>query len=100
MFINGKWKLSADGATREIFNPANNRIMAGLIIFQFGCQKPTALRLNYAGIFSFAEQAHTSSPKIEAPSILSAASYREFAVAFVANAVIIGLSRSRGGAVW
>jgi hypothetical protein len=25
---------------------------------------------------------------------------REFAVAFVANAVIIGFSRSRGGAVW
>ena len=30
MFINGKWKLSADGTTREIFNPANNRIIAGV----------------------------------------------------------------------
>ena len=30
MFINGKWKLSADGVTREIFNPANNRIIAGV----------------------------------------------------------------------
>ena len=28
MFINGKWKLSADGATREIFNPANNEVIA------------------------------------------------------------------------
>jgi len=31
---------------------------------------------------------------------LSLCSYGEFAVAFDANAVIIGLSRSRGGAVW
>ena len=25
MFINGKWKLAANGVTREIFNPANNK---------------------------------------------------------------------------
>ena len=27
MFIDGKWKLAANGATREIFNPANNKVI-------------------------------------------------------------------------
>ena len=28
MFINGKWKTAVGGATREIFNPANNKVIA------------------------------------------------------------------------
>ena len=45
MFINGKWKLSADGATREIFNPANNQIIA---VVAEGAQKDAELAIQAA----------------------------------------------------
>ena len=45
MFINGKWKLSADGATREIFNPANNQVIA---VVAEGAQKDAELAIQAA----------------------------------------------------
>ena len=45
MFINGKWKLSADGVTREIFNPANNQVIA---MVAEGAQKDATLAIQAA----------------------------------------------------
>ena len=45
MFINGKWKLSADGATRKILNPANNQVIA---VVAEGTQKDAELAIQAA----------------------------------------------------
>ena len=45
MFINGKWKLAADGATRKILNPANNKVIG---IVAEGTQKDAELAIQAA----------------------------------------------------
>ena len=45
MFINGKWKLAADGATRKILNPANNKVIG---IVAEGTQKDAELAIQHA----------------------------------------------------
>ena len=45
MFINGKWKLAAEGATREILNPANNKVIG---IVAEGTQKDAELAIQAA----------------------------------------------------
>ena len=45
MFINGKWKLAADGATRKVLNPANNKVIG---IVAEGTQKDAELAIQAA----------------------------------------------------
>jgi len=45
MFINGKWKTAVEGATREIFNPANNKVIA---VVAEGTEKDAELAIKAA----------------------------------------------------
>ena len=45
MFINGKWKLAADGATRKVLNPANNKVIG---VVAEGTQKDAELAIQAA----------------------------------------------------
>ena len=45
MFINGKWKLAEEGATREVLNPANNKVIG---IVAEGTQKDAELAIRAA----------------------------------------------------